>query len=240
MRLERLQRARHFYTTPLQPCPYLPEKLERKLFTELGDSSSGTLYNDLSRAGFRRSHQIAYAPVCQDCEACKAARIVVDEFNPSKSFRRILRNNEALWCEEKSASATEEQFTLFADYVSERHGDGEMATMGPIDYRYLVEETSVDSRVLEFRDTDNSLVGACITDHLDDGLSAVYSFFDPKMARLGLGNFMVLKLIEHAKNLNLPYVYLGFWIEGSPKMSYKARFHPLEIFENGIWLQREK
>lgn len=236
MRVERLQRARHFYTTPVQPCPYLTGKLERKLFTELSGHTSETLYNDLSRAGFRRSHQIAYAPVCQDCSACKAARIVVNDFVPTRSQKRVLRNNRALTLEAKPAVATEEQFDLFARYVIERHGDGEMANMGRIDFRYLVEETSVNSGVFEFRNASGRLYAACITDYLDDGLSAVYSFFEPHAEKDGLGNFIILSLIAQARKLNVPYIYLGFWINGSPKMSYKERFQPLEIYDAGQWI----
>ena len=240
MRVERLKRARHFYTTPVQPCPYLPEKQERKLFTELAGHSSDVLYNDLSRAGFRRSHQIAYAPVCQDCNACKAARILVDDFALTKSQKRILKNNMNLHYEENSPVATGELFSLFDRYVKERHGDGEMANMGRIDFRYLVEETSVSTGIVEFREENGTLRGACITDYLDDGLSAVYSFFEPEMQKSGLGNYIILKLIEHAKILGLPYVYLGFWIEGSPKMAYKTRFTPIEIFDGGEWKRHQK
>ncbi|MCW9035345.1 MAG: arginyltransferase [Alphaproteobacteria bacterium] len=235
MKFEPFKRPTHFYTTPLQPCPYLDDQVERKIFTELSGNQSREHYNHLSRGGFRRSHHIAYAPACPKCQACLAARIDLVNFKPSKSQKRTLKLNQSLQMAEAPSVATDEQFKLFSRYVVSRHGDGEMATMGRIDYRFLVEETSLDSHILEFRDSTGQLIAACLIDVLDDGISAVYSFFNPDNPKLSLGNFMVLSLVSYAKSLDLPYVYLGFWIKGSPKMSYKERFRPLEVFINGNW-----
>ncbi len=239
MKHEPFQRPTHFYTTPLQPCPYLDDQVERKIFTELTGNQASKHYNQLSRGGFRRSHHIAYSPACPNCQACMAARIDLANFTPSKSQKRTLKTNQNLKLSEASSIATEEQFTLFSRYVESRHGDGEMANMGRIDYRFLVEETTLDTKVIEFRSPDNHLMAACIIDVLDDGLSAVYSFFEPEKQKLGLGNYIVLAIADYAKSLGLPYLYLGFWIKGSQKMSYKERFKPLEVFKMGRWEKLE-
>jgi len=226
----------HFYTSTLRPCPYLPGQVERKLFTELMGPECDHLYSGLSRAGFRRSHGIAYLPACPECEACKAARIDVAGFKPSKSQRRILNANKHIALNEAHAVATPEQFGLFSVYVRSRHGDGDMATMGTQDFKHLVEETNVDTRVFEYRESDGRLVAACLVDVLIDGLSAVYSFFDPELAKQSLGSFMILSLVSTATEMGLPYVYLGFWIADCQKMSYKERFRPLQVYENGDWI----
>jgi len=213
----------------------LPDREERKLFTELFGNDVGEHYNQLSRAGFRRSHHIAYTPACPNCNECKPARIVIKDFKPSRSHRRIINKNNYLTAKAQPPKANEEQYALFAQYVSSRHGDGEMAGMGLSDYRFLVEETAVKTIVMEYRDKDECLVAACLTDVLDDGLSAVYSYFTPELERNGLGNYMVLHLVEEARLRGLPYVYLGYWISGSPKMSYKTRYKPLEVFSDGQW-----
>ena len=236
MKLDPFRVPAHFYTSTLRPCPYLPGQVERKLFAELLGPESDLLYSGLSRAGFRRSHGIAYLPACPECDACKAARINVEGFKPSKSQRRILNLNKDVSRTEVHAVATPEQFGLFSIYVRSRHGDGDMAAMSTLDFKHLVEETSVDTRIFEYRDPDGSLIGACIVDVLVDGLSAVYSFFDPDQAKRSLGSFMILSLVDTAKEMGLPYVYLGFWIAECAKMSYKERFKPLEVYDNGNWI----
>ncbi|MEM7221439.1 MAG: arginyltransferase [Pseudomonadota bacterium] len=217
-----------FYALMETGCPYLPGFKERKLLTEIQSRNGRDVYNLLSRAGFRRSHNFAYRPACSGCQACVPVRVRAREFAPSRSFQRILRLNRTLEITECPARATAEQYRLFARYLDRRHQDGEMAGMTNGDYRAMVEETVLDTRIMEYRTPEGELVAACLADWLDDGPSAVYSFFEPNLGRLGLGNLMVLKLIESACARGLPHVYLGYWIGKSPKMAYKARFRPIE------------
>ena len=197
--------------------------------TELSGTEAETLHERLSRAGFRRSHNIAYAPVCPGCQACVPIRVVSEDFTPDRTQRRILRANADLTISEMPARATAEQFTLFQRYQKTRHADGDMAAMGYYDYRAMIEDTPISTGILEFRDARDRLVGACLTDWLADGLSAVYSFFDTDEDKRSLGTFAVLWLIGRARSLGLPYVYLGYWVPESRKMAYKARFKPSEI-----------
>ena len=229
------RRPQFFYTTAPLPCPYLPGRTERKIVTELSGTEAEALHERLSRAGFRRSHNIAYAPVCPGCQACVPIRVVSEEFTPDRTQRRILRANADLTVSEMPARATAEQFTLFQRYQKNRHADGDMAAMGYYDYRAMIEDTPISTGILEFRDARDRLVGACLTDWLADGLSAVYSFFDTDEDKRSLGTFAVLWLIGRARSLGLPYVYLGYWVPESRKMAYKARFRPSEILISGAW-----
>ena len=222
------RRPQFFYTTAPLPCPYLPGRTERKIVTELSGTEAEALHERLSRAGFRRSHNIAYAPVCPGCQACVPIRVVSEEFTPDRTQRRILRANADLTISEMPARATAEQFTLFQRYQKNRHADGDMAAMGYYDYRAMIEDTPISTGILEFRDAQDRLLGACLTDWLADGLSAVYSFFDTDEDKRSLGTFAVLWLIGRARSLGLPYVYLGYWVPESRKMAYKARFLPQE------------
>jgi arginyl-tRNA--protein-N-Asp/Glu arginylyltransferase len=229
------RRPQFFYTTAPLPCPYLPGRTERKIVTELSGTEAEALHERLSRAGFRRSHNIAYAPVCPGCQACVPIRVVSEDFTPDRTQRRILRANQDLTVSEMPARATAEQFTLFQRYQKNRHADGDMAAMGYYDYRAMIEDTPISTGLLEFRDAQDRLLGACLTDWLADGLSAVYSFFDTDQDKRSLGTFAVLWLIGRARSLGLPYVYLGYWVPESRKMAYKARFRPSEILMSGAW-----
>lgn len=230
---------RQFYRMPLRPCPYLPGRTEQNIFTELAGPGNTRLYNMLTLAGFRRSHSIAYRPACPDCQACIAVRVMVDEFAPRRSLRRVLAVNADLTEVEVPATATVEQYRLFSHYVASRHHDGEMADMTYADYQAMVEESPLPSLLTEYRDTDGRLMAACLSDRLADGLSAVYSYFDPAEERRSLGSYVVLKLIERTRALGLPYLYLGYWIAESGKMAYKARFRPLEALGAGGWARLE-
>lgn len=235
MKHKPLHGSRFFFATAPLPCPYLPGRIERRVVTELVGRDVTTLHDALSQAGYRRSHTIAYAPVCPECSACVAVRIVVADFTPSRSQQRVMRLNEDLSTLELPPAATSEQFALFSAYQKARHGDGDMSRMDYLDYQALVEETPVDTVLGEFRRPDGSLAAVCLADRLDDGLSAVYSFFDPRLSRRSPGTHMILWLVERAKSLGLAYVYLGFWIEGCSKMSYKANFAPVEGFTHEGW-----
>jgi leucyl-tRNA---protein transferase len=210
-------------------------RTERKVVTEITGPDADGLHDRLSRAGFRRSHNIAYAPVCPSCQACVPIRIPVATFQPGRTLRRIARTDALLEGFEVPARATAEQFQLFQRYQQARHGDGDMATMSFYDYRAMVEDTPIETFIVEFRDPDDRIVGACLVDKLGDGLSAVYSFFAPGLERQSLGTYTILWLIERALSLGLPYVYLGYWVPESRKMAYKARFRPAEVLAGGSW-----
>ena len=226
-----------FVTSPL-PCPYLDGQVERRLVAELKEWDGISLHDKLSRVGFRRSHGIVYAPICPSCNACKAVRTVVGEFKPSVSQRRVMRMNKDIIVNKKPALATHEQYALFANYQESRHTGGDMATMDYYDYQALIEETPVNTFILEYRDFDR-LVGACIVDEMADGLSAVYSFFDPNKKRKSLGTQVILALFDLALQYRLPFVYLGYWVSGSQKMSYKEKFRPLEYFNGNEWTRSD-
>ena len=229
------RRPQFFYTTAPLPCPYVAGRTERKVVTEITGADAEELHDRLSRAGFRRSHNIAYAPVCPGCNACVPIRIPVERFRPGRTQRKCLNANALVEGFEVPAHATTEQFALFQRYQVARHGEGDMAGMSFYDYRAMVEDTPIETFMAEFRDADDRLVGACLTDRLGDGLSAVYSFFDPELERRSIGTLSVLWLIERARVLGLPYIYLGYWVSDSRKMSYKARFKPSEILTGGVW-----
>jgi len=230
-----------FAMTPAAPCPYLPDLQERKLVTALNGASS--LMSDLNLAGFRRSHGLAYRPACQNCNRCKAARVLCAEFKPNSSQKRLLKKNTGLERRFGRAVATAEHFALFEDYVVTRHGDGEMAQMSMSDFRAMLEETPVSTMLVEWRDTvhnEGRLVAACLVDITIDGLSMVYSYFHPAYEIKGLGTYMILDLIKFSNEKKLPYVYLGFWVKGSPKMDYKTKFQPQEVYDDLGWSPNPK
>ncbi|GEO80465.1 arginyltransferase [Pararhodospirillum oryzae] len=232
-----LHRPHFFFTTAPMPCPYLEGPMERKLLTDLTGPEAEPLHEALSRAGFRRSHTIAYAPVCPDCQACVPVRIRVRDFHPGRTFRKLWTANAGLTGALTPARANVEQFHLFSHYQQARHGDSDMALMGFFDYRSMIEDSPIRTSLVEFRDPSGLLRAACLLDHLSDGLSAVYSFFDTTLpAQRSLGTWIVLWLIEETRRQGLDYVYLGYWIAKSPKMAYKERFHPLEAFGRQGWV----
>lgn len=227
--------SRFFFATAPLPCPYLPGRIERRVVTELSGREAMSLNDRLSLAGFRRSHGICYAPACPDCNACVPVRIVAPEFHMTRSHRRIWRMNADIDADVRDPVATNEQFALFADYQAVRHGDGDMAKMDFLDYQALVEDTPVETELVEFRGADGLLAAVCVVDRVDNGLSAVYSFFDPEDRKRGLGSYIILWLVDRARAAGLDYVYLGFWIDGCDKMAYKARFQPLELLGADGW-----
>lgn len=225
----------HFYRTSSQPCPYLDGFIERKVITELSGPTPQALYNDLSRAGFRRSHQLAYRPACPACTSCVPVRVSVAGFTPSRSIKRLEAQNADLTVETIEAAGTVEQFRLFTRYQLARHAESDMANMGFGDYRAMIEDSPVSTALVTLRDRTGRLVGVCLTDDLDDGASAVYSFYDPDQPKRSLGTWLVVALIERARQRGRPYVYLGYWIAGSRKMAYKTRFQPLEALGPQGW-----
>ena len=228
--------APQFYVTAPQPCPYLEGRQERKLFTALQGENADKLNNSLSAQGFRRSQNVLYRPSCADCASCLSARIDVSKFQPTKSQRRTIKRNVTLKRRATSPWATEDQYDLFRRYLDSRHADGGMADMDVFEFAAMIEETPIRSRVIEYTDADtNELIGVCLTDVLGDGVSMVYSFYTPDLPKNGLGNYIILDHIEIAREAGLPYVYLGYWVPGSQKMGYKAKFSGLEVFMGGAW-----
>lgn len=223
-----------FYLTPPAPCPYLPDRTERKVFTKLTGPLSRQIHENLARVGFRRSQNIAYRPACDGCSACVSVRVLVDDFEPSRTFRKTLAANRDLIATAVEPTALEEHYYLLKTYLGARHASGGMAGMGVLDFVAMVEDTTIDTQILEYRlppdepDTPGALAACALTDVMSDGLSMVYSFFDPDLSERSLGTFMVLDHIERARRAGLPYVYLGYLVEDCRKMAYKGRFHPME------------
>ncbi len=228
--------APQFYVTAPQPCPYLAGRMERKLFTALQGDMATKLNDSLSKQGFRRSQNVLYRPSCAECSACMSARIDVSTFTPSRSQRRVAKRAAHLDRRATAPWATEEQYALFREYLDGRHATGGMADMDMFEFAAMVEETPIRSRLIEYTDAKD-LTAVCLTDILDDGLSMVYSFFDPQNDKLSLGTYVILDHIAIARELDLPYVYLGYWVPGSPKMDYKAKFKGLEVYRDGVWTQ---
>jgi arginyl-tRNA--protein-N-Asp/Glu arginylyltransferase len=231
-----VSRALIFHRSVPLPCPYVEGRLERRIVAELDvrQVRSG-LFDDLTAAGFRRSHNMIYRPACPTCTACVPLRIVVGRFTPRRSLKRTWRANQAVSAAVVPAHATQEQYALFHRYQRARHGDGDMALMTFADYKGLVEESAADTKLLELRDPDGALIGCCLFDTTSDGLSAVYSFYAAEHERRGLGSMIVMSLVELARSIDRPYIYLGYWIEECRKMAYKIRFMPVEALGPDGW-----
>ena len=235
-----------FYLTAPSPCPYLPGKEERKVFTHLVGERAPELNDLLTHGGFRRSQSIAYRPACEACRACVSVRVLVDEFRPTRNMRRVLDRNTDVVGEMRVAVPTSEQYSVFRAYLDARHRDGGMVDMTVLDYAMMVEDSHVETRIIEYRrrgpdsgitGRGEELVAVALTDVLSDGLSMVYSFFDPSEESRSLGTFMILDHIARARRQGLPYVYLGYWIEGSKKMDYKGRYLPQQRLAPSGWLR---
>ena len=234
-----------FYLTAPSPCPYLPDRSERKVFTHLVGEKADDLNDLLTHGGFRRSQSIAYRPACDQCRACVSVRVIADEFRLSRNFRKVMARNADIDGTMRAAVPTSEQYSIFRAYLDQRHRHGGMADMTVLDYAMMVEDSHVETRIIEYRRSDvdsgidarGDLVGVALTDVLSDGLSMVYSFFEPSEQHRSLGTFMILDHISRARQLGLPYVYLGYWIEGSRKMDYKGRFLPQQRLAPTGWLR---
>jgi len=235
-----------FYLTAPSPCPYLAGKEERKVFTHLVGERAAGLNDLLTHGGFRRSQSIAYRPACETCRACVSVRVVADDFQPTRSMRRVSQRNADLTGEMRPAVPSSEQYSIFRAYLDSRHRDGGMADMTVLDYAMMVEDSHVETRIVEYRIRDRSsafrdrqLVAVALTDILNDGLSMVYSFFEPDEETRSLGTFMILDHIARAKAMKLPYVYLGYWVRGSGKMDYKSRYLPQERLMSQGWVRAQ-
>jgi arginine-tRNA-protein transferase len=236
-----LSRFPRFFVTSPSPCPYLPGRQERKIFTELTGQHAGELNDALGRIGFRRSQSVAYRPSCAGCTACVSVRVVADQFQPNATQRKLMKRHGDLEVTACKPWATEEQFELLHRYLKSRHPGGGMAAMDENDYADMVEQSPVSSYVIEYREPSvegerGRLIGACITDQQADGLSMIYSFFEADSeTRPGLGNFIIMDHILRARSASLPYVYLGYWVKGSERMAYKTRYRPIEVLGPNGW-----
>jgi arginyl-tRNA--protein-N-Asp/Glu arginylyltransferase len=229
-----------FYLTAPSPCPYLGGKEERKVFTHLVGERAPELNNILTQGGFRRSQSIAYRPACEGCRSCVSVRVVAKDFRPTPSMRRVARRNADIASDMRIAVPTSEQYAIFRAYLDSRHRDGGMADMTVLDYAMMVEDSHIETRIIEYRlRGSGELLAIALTDVLGDGLSMVYSFFEPDQAARSLGTLMVLDHIARAQRMGLSYVYLGYWVRGSRKMDYKSRFLPQERLMPAGWARVE-
>ncbi|KPF73642.1 arginyl-tRNA-protein transferase [alpha proteobacterium AAP81b] len=230
-----------FFVTAPAPCPYVPGRTERKVFAELKGHGAPEMNEALGRIGFRRSQNVVYRPSCDFCQACVSVRVVAPRFRPSPSQKKLLRRHDDLEVHACEPWSTEEQWQLLRRYLRLRHPQGGMATMDGHDYADMVEQSPVDTVVVEYREPSvggrpGRLVGCCLTDKQSDGLSMIYSFYDPEApGRPGLGNYIILDHIVRAGRAGLPYVYLGYWIEGCDRMAYKQQYRPAEALLAGVW-----
>jgi leucyl-tRNA---protein transferase len=251
LRLSQIPRdTPQFYLTSPTPCPYLAGQTERKVFTHLVGRRARDLNDVLTQGGFRRSQTIAYRPACEGCRACVSVRVVVNDFRPSDNMKRVMKANADIVGEMKVNKPTSEHYSLFRGYLDARHGEGGMADMTVLDFAMMVEDSHVETAVVEYRrrgpDTplnskgQGPLIAVSLTDILSDGLSMVYSFFEPDHEDRSLGTLMILDHIARARSLGLPYLYLGYWVSGSQKMDYKGRFKPQERLHPEGWVRVER
>lgn len=234
-----------FYLTAPAVCPYLPRESERKVFTHLVGARAAEMNDILTQGGFRRSQNIAYRPACETCRACVSVRIRAGEFTPTRSMKRIIAINSDVVSREFPAQPSNEQYSLFRRYLDSRHQQGGMSDMTVLDYAIMVEDTHVNTRIIEYRMREEGsglhqtpkgeLIAAALTDVMSDGLSMVYSYFNPALDRRSLGTFMILDHIRRTQALGLPHVYLGYWVRGSRKMDYKTRYQPQEHLTARGW-----
>ncbi len=230
-------RLRCFLTLPHE-CGYLPGREAVSLVVEPGTGVERPLYSRLVLRGFRRSGNLVYRPHCNACSACVSLRVNAPAFRPSRSQRRLWRRNEDLRCEWRAPVCDEEHFQLYARYLAGRHAGGGMDSPTPESYRNFLFATGLETVFLDCR-LAGRLVCVAVVDVLDDGLSAVYTFFDPDLAQRGLGIYAIMQGIAEARARGLEWMYLGYWIDACRRMNYKNRFRPYQLYRNGAWREPE-
>lgn len=230
-----LSNLKLFATAP-HPCSYLEDEEATTVFIDPLAKIDAALYSELSELGFRRSGSHLYRPHCANCQACISCRIPVNQFRPSRSQRRCAKRNQDLTVNFIDDINTDEHYALYQQYINTRHRDGDMYPPTRAQYESFLSREWGVTRYIEYRCAE-ALVGVAVCDVLDDGLSAVYTFFADDLAPRSLGVFAILVQIEQAKRLGLSYVYLGYWIRESRKMAYKTQYRPLQMLINKRWVQ---
>ncbi len=226
----------NFYATPEHDCSYLQNRIAKTLFVDPQVSIDQGTYSQLSDLGFRRSGQHIYRPHCHDCNACISVRVPVKHFKPSKSQRRIINKNSDLTIHESTPKFTEEYYALYSRYINERHQDGDMYPPSFEQFDSFLVQTNKNTTFYEFRTPDHTLIALTVVDALSQGLSAIYTFFDPDYEKRSLGSYCILWEIEQCQRKDYPYLYLGYWIKNCRKMNYKIAFTPFEFLLNGEWI----
>lgn len=222
------------YLSAPHPCSYLPGRLASTLFADPDAAMTMADYGELLHYGFRRSGKLVYAPRCEGCGQCTSVRVPVRSFRPRRIHRRVLNANRDLSWHSRPAAFDPAHYALYKRYTGQRHPDGEMSRASPADYLGFLRSDWSDTQLLEGRLGDE-VVAVAATDRVQDGLSAVYTFFAPELAARSLGTLAILNQIETARSAGLPYLYLGYWIRDCRKMAYKANFRPLELCVQGQW-----
>lgn len=228
-----------FFATPEQTCGYLPNQLSTTLFVDPNAIITTDNYSTLTHLGFRRSGKHFYRPYCDNCQACTAIRVNANQFKASKSQKRILRKNALLKAQTLNAGFHEDHYLLYEKYLHSRHADGDMYPPSRSQYRSFLVEGHSSTQFIEFS-LEGELCAVAVCDQLNDGLSAIYTFFDPELASLSLGKFAILWQIQEAKRRNLDHLYLGYFIKDCRKMSYKNQYSPFQARINNQWLSESE
>ena len=222
-----------YMLTKATACPYLKGRVEKRIATDI--TYNNKVYNELALNGFRRVENWMYRPVCDNCSACKSYRVDIKNFELTKSLKRINKNLGAITFKIIKNIATTEHFDLFKKYQYERHSGGSMSDMDENEFISMIETSPIKTKLMEFRDTSKNLMGVILLDIDDVNLSAVYSFFDPKFSKLGIGNYMISQCLIFGKKNKYKHLYLGYYIGEISSMSYKSRFKPGQILDGGEW-----
>lgn len=230
------QSESQFFLTPKHPCSYLPRNNAQTLFFDPREVVTPKIYQDLTDQGFRRSGSHLYRPHCQACQACVPTRLLTEDFKPSRSQRRVLKRNADIEVRYEDAAFTKRHYSLYERYISLRHADGDMYPASEDQYRSFLLSPWANSTFISLYQ-GNQLLSVAVTDHQPQGLSAIYTFFEPAQAHRSLGVMNILMQVEYARQLDLPYLYLGYWIRDCAKMAYKIHYRPTELFLNDTWVR---
>ncbi|MEH6628200.1 MAG: arginyltransferase [Motiliproteus sp.] len=232
-------RELQFYATPDHPCSYLNNRQAKTLFVDPKAVLEQSGYSVLSDLGFRRSGPHVYRPHCSGCNACISARIPVQQFRTTKNQKRVLRTNQDLRLEITRPHFSDQLYGLYEDYINARHADGDMHPPSPEQFESFLVNSEQNTYFYQFH-CGSDLLAVAVVDQLDQGLSAIYTFFNPNESKRSLGRFCILQQIQAAQNLELPFLYLGYWIKGCQKMDYKIEYRPIQLLFDGHWAQMDR